>query len=56
MVFGILIATGLFYMIFADGKIQRWNDPNAVANKIYNTEADEVELSFEVKENFVKNL
>jgi hypothetical protein len=29
MVFGILIATGLFYLIFADGSVQKWNDPNA---------------------------
>ncbi|CRK93649.1 CLUMA_CG007178, isoform A [Clunio marinus] len=32
MVFGILIATGLFYLIFADGKIQKWNDPNIQKN------------------------
>lgn len=56
MVFGILIGTGFFYLIFADGKIQRWNDPNNDETKMRNSEDDDVELSREVKENFVKNL
>lgn len=27
MVFIILIATGVFYLFFADGEVQAWNDP-----------------------------
>lgn len=27
MVFGILIATGAFYLLFADGEVQAWNNP-----------------------------
>lgn len=27
MVFGILLGTGLVYLLFADGEVQRWNDP-----------------------------
>lgn len=26
--FGVLNGTGIFYLIFADGKIQPWNNPN----------------------------
>lgn len=28
MVFGILLVTGVFYLFFADGEIQHWNNPN----------------------------
>ncbi|KAJ6633662.1 putative inorganic phosphate cotransporter [Pseudolycoriella hygida] len=27
IVFGILLGTGLFYLVFADGEIQHWNNP-----------------------------
>lgn len=27
MVFGVLLGTGLFYLLFADGKEQKWNNP-----------------------------
>lgn len=27
MVFGILLGTGVFYLVFADGEIQHWNSP-----------------------------
>lgn len=48
------MGTGFFYLIFADGKIQPWNDPNASSEK---SEADsEIELSREGKEEFGKNL
>jgi hypothetical protein len=49
MVFGVLLSTGLFYLIFADGKIQKWNNPKLL-NKRTDSEADDVS---DVKENFV---
>jgi hypothetical protein len=52
MVFGILIGTGFFYLIFADGKTQPWNNPNALKNK---SEDSEIEMSREAKETFIKN-
>lgn len=52
MVFGILLATGLFYLVFADGKIQPWNDPSRKSN-IDNGE--KVDVSREAKESFVRN-
>lgn len=54
MVFGILLGTGLFYLVFADGKVQPWNNPKTERNNS-DENSDDVELSREVKENFVKN-
>lgn len=58
IVFGILLGTGLFYLIFADGKVQPWNDPKALRNQNGRRESEstDVELSREAKENFVKNI
>jgi hypothetical protein len=55
MVFGILIGTGLFYLVFADGKVQPWNDPNASKSNQEASDVDEVEMSREAKETFIKN-
>lgn len=54
MVFGILIGTGFFYLIFADGKVQPWNEPKAMRDNSNNSD-DDVEISLEMKENFGKN-
>ena len=57
MVFGILIGTGLFYLIFADGKVQAWNVPKALKRQEEDDEDSiEIENSREAKENFVKNI
>ena len=55
MVFGILLGTGLFYLIFADGQVQPWNDPNKSIQKIESNRLNEVEMSQEMKETFIKN-
>lgn len=52
MVFGILLSTGIFYLTFADGKIQSWNDPKSAKKR----NDSEIEDCSEVKENFVNNL
>lgn len=53
MVFGILFGTGFFYLLFADGRVQPWNDANAVQSRA--ADDDDAESSHEAKENFVKN-
>lgn len=56
MIFGILIGTGIFYLIFADGKVQPWNDPKTLTINSNNTDDHDVEISHEMKENYdVKN-
>jgi hypothetical protein len=40
MVFGILIGTGIFYLIFADGKVQKWNNPKEQHNNLNYTETN----------------
>lgn len=55
MVFGILLGTGLFYSIFADGKVQPWNNPNESSTKTAENGLVEVDLSQEAKETFIKN-
>ena len=55
MVFGILLGTGLFYLVFADGKVQPWNDPNKLTQNIEPNRVHEVEMNQEVKEIFIKN-
>lgn len=52
-VFGILFGTGFFYLLFADGEVQPWNDPKASQNR--SIDDDDAEPSHEAKENFVKN-
>lgn len=53
-VFGILIGTGLIYLLFADGKIQSWNDPKSSSRTSKET-SPEIESAQEMKETFVKN-
>ena len=56
MVFGVLIGTGIFYLIFADGKIQSWNDPKTVNNESNNQDDQDIEVSREMKEDYEKDL
>ena len=40
--FGVLIGTGIIYLLFADGKIQPWNNPqSAHSNGSTNNDAHE---------------
>jgi hypothetical protein len=55
MVFGILLGTGLFYLVFADGRVQPWNNPSESSRNNINNSLVEIELSHEAKENFIKN-
>jgi hypothetical protein len=61
MVFGILLATGLFYLIFADGTVQSWNDPNnrrhngTVAENGNGHSHTKLDDHQELKDNFIKN-
>lgn len=55
MVFGILVGTGVFYLIFADGKIQSWNDPKAATNTSNNADDNDIEFGPEMKENYMKS-
>lgn len=59
LAFGILISTGIFYFIFADGKIQAWNDPKTRRSYTNGVENGHVhksdESSHELKDNFIKN-
>lgn len=54
-VFAILLSTGAFYLIFADGKVQSWNDPKSLRRNNEENDPHEVEQSREMKENFVRN-
>ncbi|CAG9798968.1 unnamed protein product [Chironomus riparius] len=59
LAFGILISTGIFYFISADGKVQPWNDPNTrrnYTNGVENGYAQKSDSSnHELKDNFIKN-
>lgn len=39
--FGVLIGTGIVYLLLADGKVQPWNDPKANSNDLTNNDAHE---------------
>lgn len=41
IVFGILIGTGAFYLIFADGEVQHWNNPKKLTDGSKDNEKDE---------------
>lgn len=52
MVFGILLATGLFYLLFADGEVQPWNNPQNLQTKSTESETTEVDLNKTLARNF----
>ncbi|XP_037051081.1 putative inorganic phosphate cotransporter [Bradysia coprophila] len=41
MVFGILLGTGLIYLLFADGEVQHWNDPKKSKQRTDDKESPE---------------
>lgn len=47
------MGTGIFYLIFADGKIQRWNNPNAAVVYTNGGNLSQVEAEKQKDENFI---